>query len=181
MTLIVEDGTGLADADAYHDADYLAAYATKRSITLASSDPDKIESAIREAAEYIDTVSRYKAQRLTAGQLREFPRTGLQDWSGYDVVGVPERVRLASAYLAVQSLAGVKLWQNQARGGQVTHKSIGPISTSWAPGASPHTLFSTAAMLLEQYTRDPKAPYIDASLPEVTRSFSIGMNDDYEV
>lgn len=158
MTLIVQDDAGaVLDADAYITVAYLESYADARNLTLGDVDE---EAAIRLATEYVDTVRRYRGARLSGAQLREFPRAGCTDWSDVATVGVPIRAKLAVAYLAVQVSNGVVLWADLDRGGAVVSESIGPISTTYAQGASPHVLFSTEQALLAQYAYDQDNPEI---------------------
>ena len=74
MAIIVEDGTGLttaetfvsvADADAYHLAMNNATWTGAEAVK---------ESALRRAAQYIDTRYRYKGERKNLNQALEWPR-----------------------------------------------------------------------------------------------------------
>jgi hypothetical protein len=175
MSLVVEDGTGKANAESYQSVAGLRAYADARGLTIADDD-QVLEQKLREATEYVDTCQRYKAQRSSATQAREFPRTGLLDWSSMPVEGVPKRVVDATNYLAVVA-HGESLWTDSDRGG-VRSESVGPISTTY-DGSPVNKVFTTAMKLLEQYVRDPSEPLpvIGFATPASGVIFSVGMDD----
>lgn len=98
MALTVEDGTGLANADAYISLTEALTYATDYGLTdwtaAGVTDP-KREVAIRQATEYIDTVYVPIADRLVATQKLQFPiEQGV----------VPVALKFATARLAVFAL-----------------------------------------------------------------------------
>lgn len=166
MVLVVEDGTGKADAASYVDAAGLAAYAAANGYDLGTADTARQEQALRKATRYLDTFRRYKGQRLVASQRLEFPRSGLSDWSGLVVEGVPARVMDACCELAVANLAGVSLYQNLDRGGAIRSESVGPISVTYADGAPAGMVFAEAENLVAPFVRDLKsirpAPFFGA-------------------
>lgn len=166
MALVVEDGTGLDDAESYISFDEFRAYCDNRGYDYEAFDRPVIEQRLRLASEYIDTEWRYKATRLKASQMREFPRDGLTDWSGHAVTGVPVRVKHACAELAFKGLSE-SLRKDLNRGGMVTSESIGPMSVSYAEGAPVGKVFTAAARLLEPYLKkargDIAGPYFSTS------------------
>jgi len=111
MALVVEDGTGLTNADSYQslvDADtYAANYGLSNWNAKAASpgadDADK-EVALRNATLLIDTCRKYLSQKLNSDQSLEFPRLD-------PLIGMPQRVRDAAVVLADLYLTGVDLYQ----------------------------------------------------------------------
>jgi len=81
MALIVEDGTGKSDAEAYisvADADtYIAAYIPSTAWDAFST--TQKEDALRQAAQYLDLVygERWDGERLTKDQALDHPRSGV--------------------------------------------------------------------------------------------------------
>jgi len=71
--LIVENGTGLSNADSYIDVDYADAYFLKRGITQWASLTNK-ESLIIRAMDYIENNYSYKGTKLVSTQALQFPR-----------------------------------------------------------------------------------------------------------
>ena len=118
MALTVENGTGLAGADAYISLTEFKLFCSNRNYRWEDYEDFQIEASIRTATGWIDTYQRYKAVRLVPEQALEFPRSGLTDWSGYEVTGVPARVKQACAELAFKGLSE-PLYQDLERGGMV--------------------------------------------------------------
>lgn len=178
MALIVEDGTGLVDAEAYLSVAAFRTFCGKFGYDLGAATDTELEIKLRLGAEFVDSEFRYKGVRLVSEQAREFPRSGLVDWSGIEVAGVPQRVIKANAELAFKAISG-PLYEDLDRGGQIVSESVGPISTTYAAGAPVGTVRQFATKLLAQYVRteddDTGGPFYqtsDASL------FGIGMHDN---
>lgn len=77
MALVVEDGTGLANADSYVSLTDAAAYATARGLTWTGTDAEK-EVALRVATSFIDANyrGRFSGRRLRGyAQALEWPRS----------------------------------------------------------------------------------------------------------
>jgi hypothetical protein len=163
LALIVEDGSGLPDADSYDSVanigSYLAAYGDTAWALAALADQ---EVAARKATRYVDLrgQGRWEGSVRTIGQALAHPRIGLAV-DGYAVASdvVHIWVRQATAIMASQALAGVDLWVNIAAGaGALTAKSIrvGPIEISSSflgGGASVTTVFRLADDLLAPFMR----------------------------
>lgn len=107
--LIVEDGTGLAAADAYADRDAVLAYwADRADSAFADAASDAIrDAAIRRATQFIDAQwgDRFKGSREFEGQGLQWPRLGVYTPEGWDVNGVPPQIIAATAELAKLALA----------------------------------------------------------------------------
>ena len=179
MALIVEDGTGLSNADAYISLGYFKAFCSERNYRWEDDEDFAIEANIRLATGWIDTYSRYKAARLLPTQALEFPRIGLQDWSGYDVTGVPARVKQACAELAFKSRSE-PLYEDAARGGMVKSESVGPISVTYEDGAPTGKVWQFAVNLLRPYLREPEqmaASQFKLSDEQSDTIFRVGIND----
>lgn len=153
MSIIVETGAGLADAESYLTVADFKGYCDKRGLSYADHSDTVIEQKLRIATGYIDTVKRYKGQRLLTEQSLEFPRANLTDWGGLPVTGVPGRVKQACAELAYKAFTE-NLYVDLDRGGMVTSQSVGPMSVSYADKAPVGKSYMTAMKLLEPYTRD---------------------------
>lgn len=175
MALLVEDGTGLADAESYVTVAAFRAYATSYGQDVTAKTDAECEVQLRLAAQWIDTRWRYKGVRLKASQALEFPRSGLTDWSGYKQTGVPARVARATSELAIRGLAGTSLVPDLDRSAWIKSESVGPISTTYADGAPQSTVFSVVERLLEQFARDPdqqSAPFFGGA---TEGAFALGM------
>ncbi len=191
MALIVEDGTGLANAESYGSASAFATWAEGRNRDVSAYSDEAIEAALRDGFQYINTARRYKATTLTLVQIGEFPRDGLTDWNGRAVTGVPQRVIWANFELAWAKLtSGADLFQDQERGGRIASKTIGPISTSYFADAPSQKTFTAAMKLLDPYARsttDSYPPFIggtagqastEDAATELTPAFALGMHSN---
>lgn len=75
ITLTVEDGTGLADANTYvASADADAYFLARANATWASATADAKAAALIQATQYLDTRYTFKGERLTETQALEWPR-----------------------------------------------------------------------------------------------------------
>lgn len=178
MALIVENGTGLPNADSYVSLAGFLAHCDAFGYDYAGIGNTVLETRIREATVFIDTFARYKGQRLQASQMLEFPRAGLSDWSGLIVEGVPARVVKACCELAWKAGQGALL-EDLDRGGQIKSESVGPLSVTYADGAPTGKSFTVAERLLQQYIRTTgdtmRGPAWQPPAPG--NLFGIGMHD----
>ena len=133
MTLIVEDGTGLATAESFisvADADTrraaLGAVAAWTALTTAQK-----EQALRKSAEYLEQrySDRWKGDRIISTQALSWPRSGAIV-HGYEIDSdaVPYPVANANADLAVKTLTET-LNADLERG--IAREKIGPIETEY--------------------------------------------------
>ena len=152
MALIVEDGTGKANADAYVSVDALKAFCAARGYETDDYDDSEFEPAIRKATDYINTQFRFKGARLNAAQTMEFPRSDLFDWSAHPVLGLPKRVADACCDLAFKALAA-PLYQDQDRGGKVKSESVAGISVTYADDAPTGMVWQQANNYLQPYVK----------------------------
>jgi hypothetical protein len=179
MSLIVETGVGLANADAYVGLVHFKEFCSARGYRWEDAEDFAIENSIRRATDYIDTIGRYKGARLVPAQALEFPRSDLTDWSDYTITGVPHRVKHACCELAFKGLSE-PLYKDLDRGGKVVSESVGPISVTYAGDAPAGKLFMFAKNLLEPYLRDPDTIlYEPMNAPAYEGNFArVGMMDN---
>lgn len=126
MALVVEDGTGLPDAEAYISVLDADAYHAARgnAAWAALAEPAK-EAALRLGADYMGAVYglRWAGARLTDTQALDWPR---------DADGVPAAVVRANAELALRASAGALLAD---QGPAVKQETVGPLSVIYMDGA----------------------------------------------
>jgi hypothetical protein len=128
MPLIVEDNTGLANAESYisvADADVYLANMGRTSWAAATTAAKEI--ALRKATQYIDTAYSFRGARVRGDlQALEFPRdSGYEEWP-------VKRLRDACCELAVIALGEELVVANEDR--PVTQETVGPLSVTY--GAS---------------------------------------------
>ena len=96
ITLVVEDGTGLPNANSYCDLDFAIEYCTMKGYTdwLKLSDSEQKVFIIR-GTEFVDNFYNWKGIRHKQSQSMSFPRDEIYDDDKYPVNGIPERLKKA--------------------------------------------------------------------------------------
>lgn len=104
MAFIVEDGTGVIDANAYAAVVDVDAYHLDRNNTDWTGTTTVKEAAIIKATDYIDR--RFGAAMKGSREFPylEFPRLYLCDRAGILVVGIPKKLIFATAEYALRAL-----------------------------------------------------------------------------
>lgn len=184
MTLTVETGEGLANADSFASVEAADAYwATRVSAAWAAATTSDKERALVLATDYLNDMTRfpYRGQKASYAQALQWPRTGATEFGGQAIPDsvVPHALVRAACYLAPKALSA-DLWPVLARGGLVASRSVGPISISYRDDAPPHDVYLGVEAILGTLLRDRLADY-DLSLWSGSstdqHSFSIGMHD----
>ncbi len=172
MTLVVEDGTGLNNAESYISGSGCAMYASNRGFTFTADATG--DQALRRATAYVDQTYRlrfpgYRTNR--AAQALEWPRTlafyyspafqGPQPYFTdpraywpYDQIptnAIPVEVLNATCEAAIreQAKSGV-LFPDLKRGGQVKSYKAGPVTLQYGAGATPNTTFQAIEAALSR-------------------------------
>jgi hypothetical protein len=157
MALIVEDGTGRKDAEAYisvADADaYRTAFGDSTWAAWDAANAAQKEAALRRGAQYLDGKHRFKGVKTHSGQALSFPRTGVLDADGREIASdtVPKEVARANCEAALRALKG-ELAKDLDRGGLVASKSVaGAVSTTYFAGAPGGKTFPVIDMLMQRF------------------------------
>lgn len=168
--VIVENGTGIAGANAYCSTAYVDAYAAARSrsagdayATWATLTDAAKSASVVLVTDYLDTTLRWSGDRASYAQGLEWPRVGAFDTdASVDVPAgiVPPKVMRAAAEMAVKVGGGTTLLQDLDRGGQIQSLSLSGMSITYFQGA-PATVVYGAMSLLKGLLRD------DAALPPI--------------
>lgn len=136
MAIVVEDGTGLEDANSYASYADWTAYWADRGGAPAGVQAD-VEAALVKGADYLGLKYRWRGYRLTSAQALDWPRMYVYRETyagGCELIeGVPVEVVRANIELAKRALAG-ELTPDptvDATGQVVTSKrdKVGPIET----------------------------------------------------
>lgn len=146
MALIVEDGTGLANAEAYISvADADTYFAARGDTVWAALTEAAKEQALRKGADYLEGY-RWKGERYTATQALSWPRAYVVvDGYTLDADELPTALVRANAELAVRASAAVLSTDASA---QVVSETVGPISVTYAAGARQQTRYEAVERLL---------------------------------
>ena len=141
MALVVEDGTGLSNADSYVAVATVTAYLTsmKSATELATWTGSSLanqERYCRVATQYLD--SRYNGRlpgtKINASMSLLWPRRDVWDLDGYEVdsESLPQKWKDACSELALRLAQGDTLLADVTEPGDIASESVtvGPISTS---------------------------------------------------
>lgn len=135
MALIVEDGTGVTDADAYISlADAEAQYLKRFGEAWSGTDAAKEASIIR-ATRFVDSLKFVGSPVGKRAQSLEWPRKDATDRNGFEIAQteLPIEVERATAIFAFAELTtpGV-LTPEIDRTGLTKSETVGPISVEYA-------------------------------------------------
>ena len=110
MTLIIEDGTNVANANSYATLVEARAYALARGVTLSTVDAT-LESQLIQAMDYLEAQrSRYQGNKTYETQLLQWPRANVWiDAYQFSSVGIPQLLKNAQCQLAMEIHNGVLL------------------------------------------------------------------------
>jgi hypothetical protein len=113
VALIVEDGSGLPDSNAYVDIPYVSGYLLGEQLEAweALEEPER-EAAIIRATRYIDSLEFYGTRR-TLEQGLSWPRAGVE-YDGFEITGVPQKVKQATAECVALVMQDAELFSEEA-------------------------------------------------------------------
>lgn len=164
MALVVEDGTGKADAESYISVADAGTWHSNRGNTAwaAIATEAAKEAALRKATDYMVQVYslRWKGNRVTATQALDWPREGVEVY-GFEIDSdvLPEAVANACAELALRASAG-DLTPDVTR--RTLREKVGPIEVEYDPNAPTLPDYQAIDNML--------APYLDNSGSSVFRT-----------
>ena len=150
MAMIVENGTGLVDANSYASLEEALAYWTDRGGTAWTGANDSARSvALIKASAYLD--GRYSARYIGRYPVDPYqgllwPRSDAVDGKDYPVTGVPKALKVATFEAAILFLT-TDLNAPIARGGAVKKVKVGPVEkefTDAAPGETEYPAIDNA-------------------------------------
>jgi len=153
MSLIVEDGTGLENANTYISLTYADTYHSELgNADWTGADQADKEAALLRATQYIDGKHgrRWVGRKKTAEQGLDWPRFGAFDSDGWQLFEVPDEVGKATAEAALLVIQGEELTPSLDRGGRVISETVGPISTTYADGAPATPTHTVVTYLLSR-------------------------------
>jgi hypothetical protein len=144
MGIIVEDGTGLANANSYASAAEAKSYhADRGNSTWALAESAVQTSALIKATSYVD--GRYFGQFLgmypkQSTQALQWPRVDAVDWRGYAITGIVQALKNAVFEAALLFLSE-DLNASQERGGMVKKVKVGPVEQEYSDSAPARTTY----------------------------------------
>ena len=133
VTVIVEDGSNVPDANAFVGVSDVKAYAEQRGLKLPTTD-DGVAQLIIRSTDYINSKEcEFQGVRTYPTQELSWPRTGVvlncQDWP---VDAIPKALKAATVMLAVALNEGFDPWANTDASANVIEDTVGPITTRYS-------------------------------------------------
>ena len=129
---IVEDGTGLKNANSYVSVEFADEYFSTRNIAnWETYIPENKQKELIKATNYINYVFQWKGKKKTQEQSLAFPRTDLVDNDGYKVEGVPEVLKEAVCDATLELINGKSLYHTESENGNVTSEKIGELAFTY--------------------------------------------------
>jgi hypothetical protein len=135
MTIIVENGTIVTDANSYvSDAEYVA-YASQRSYSI-GTDADTRENELIKAMDYLEQYRfRFKGLKVSGGQSLQWPRYGVYlDSFQLDSNLIPRELKRSQMELAILSIASDLAPSGNLE--NVQSQSLGELSISYYSGGT---------------------------------------------
>ena len=131
--MVVEDGTGLPDSDSYVSVEFADDYfAARGNPGWEELDECLKERALVKATDYIDNVFQWYGKKESGSQALRFPRTGIRDYEGEEVVGIPLRLKQAVCDAAALAVSGTELFQTHNENGDVVSENITSLSFTYS-------------------------------------------------
>ena len=157
MSLIAEDGTGVASAEVYNTLTEFRAYRPRGGLALPAGLSDALtEAALVRGTSFIEGfyARRWPGTRDVEGQGLAFPRVGAWDYDGFAITGVPTGVKYVCMEAGIiEAITPGVLTESLERGGMVIRKKTGPLEKEFANGAPVGTVYPIFGQLLAGIVR----------------------------
>ena len=135
MTIVVEDGTGLSNANAYVSVAAADTYFSDLNNASWTGSTAVKEAAIRKATKYLDATYNWIGTILSTTQALNWPRTGVTDSQGRDLEDqVPQAVVDACCELALLSFTD-DLVNVTSNSDYIKREKVGELEVEYADGA----------------------------------------------
>ncbi len=158
MSIIVEDGTGLASAETLISVAEADSYHIKRgNAAWAALSLQEKEQCLRKANDYLRQTyrHRWKGYPVSSSQGCDWPREGVEvDGAYLSSSATPLDVKQAISDLALKSLSAT-LNPDQAQ--RVKREKLGPLETEYSEYSSPAPIYSAVEQILIPYLNGGKS------------------------
>lgn len=137
MTIIVEDGTGVVNANSYVTLVEARAYALARDVKLTDADA-VLEVYLTKAMDYLEAQrDNFKGMKTVPTYALQWPRYGVFI-DGTEIASniVPKELKNAQIQLAMAVADGVDLMPTASGDAFIISEKVGPIETKYAEGVS---------------------------------------------
>ena len=135
--MIVEDGTGLEDANSYVNIEDYKTYWIDRNIDISNKSDIELQASLVLATQYIDNNYNFVGYKSSHKQSLEFPRYNAYTREGYRINGVPKKLIYAVNEAGYMSLNGTSLFASTQSDIKERTEDVGPIKTTYKYGDIP--------------------------------------------
>lgn len=136
ITITVEDGSVVADANSYVDLAYIRAFSLERGTDHSATPDDALAAGLINAMDLLESKAEdFSGERKSDLQELEWPRVGyFRSGASIDSTVIPNAVKKCQAQLALESLsANLQPNKTASDKGQVLSESVaGTVSKSYA-------------------------------------------------
>lgn len=156
VTLTVENGTGLTNANTYLSlADAVAYFNNRNDTSFNGATPDQGAGALVRAAQGMDywLNGRWYGRRATQAQALDWPRIGVVDSDCYPIAKniIPQKIKNAQCEIAKIELSTPFIQQQVSRDDAVQSESVGPISITYKATAPSITYWPMIIAMLKDF------------------------------
>ena len=154
MSLIVEDGTGLAYAESYLSIEDASAYAKAHGSSFPINASDEAEAALRRATAWVDAKYRnsFPGYRTNGrSQALQWPRLCAYDVEGELIESnvIPDEIINATAEAAIREyVSPFSLAPDLAKEDYIRQLSAGPVSITFSDAPSQNTTYQVIDQIL---------------------------------
>lgn len=156
VSMVIEDGSGVENANSYVALDYARQWALNRGVTL-SADDEELKAQLISACDWIESnEERIKGMRVAASQSLSFPRAGIfLNGEEFPDNEIPTQVKQAQVSVAMAIAKGTIALPNVASEEAIKSERVGPIATEYRTDAISvgETKFTQAESLLRPLYR----------------------------
>lgn len=133
IVIIVEDGSEVANANAYISVADVRTYAANRGVTL-SNDDDAIAAMLIKATDYLETFAcQYLGVPTSSTQSLQWPRKGVVfNCDEYPSTAIPKNLIAAQAQAVMAIAEGIALQPNFTAQDYVVKEKVDVIETTYA-------------------------------------------------
>jgi len=113
MAFVVEDGTGVTDANSYVSVAEFKSYADDWGWDYSAKTDGQIQTYLVQGSFFVDAQGGFVGKPATTTQGLLFPRQNAYDYNCVEITGVPKGVKEATYHSAYYVLGGSSLFVNQ--------------------------------------------------------------------
>lgn len=128
---IVEDGTGLPNANSYVSVTDFREYWSDRGVIFSTQTDEQIQQHLIKATQYIDKNFRYIGVRPNETNALNWPRWYAYSEEGYVYSGVPNDIVFATCEAGALSIDGISLFTSTEKGVNEKTENVGPVQTTY--------------------------------------------------